>query len=180
MQTKLTFNKIDFSKNYHMVKPEGERKGNYTALKEIQEKWEFSKTKDLSGCGNICHQTYFSKEKQTFEFLEDNLFLNENYFDLANLLNSPLLLYRLICIFFAAPTIMDAYKLIWEYPIKHKKTGKEMFFGEWKGATNFWLPEPTHKELNEEFKNDLLELLNFLVSDQIPHPYDGCTAGQIA
>ena len=176
----LTFNKVDFSKKYHMVGLEGKRAGNYEILEQIQKKWKTCVASLSDESANVAHQVAFSKENLSFEFQNEMGIVDEGYFTFANMMNSPLLLYRLISIFFAPPITENWYKAIWEYPIQHKETGKEMIFGEHKGAPKFWLSESNPKQLNEVFKNDLLELLNFLVSDQIPHPYDRCTSGQIA
>jgi len=173
----LTFTKVNKNRRYNMIDPEGERMGNDEMRDAIKSKWEWT-SEFTDGNGNVNYDCSFDLDKGTINWGNHD-FVNE--LGLANLISSPLLLYRLISIFFAPPeTPGNPYKTIWWYSIKHKKTGKALGFGEWKGASGFWLTESGHKQLKQPFKSDLEELLLFLVSDQIPHPYDGCTSGQVA
>lgn len=175
MKTKLTFTKIDLTKRYYMTDLDGERMGNYKALEEIKKTW-MSSDVSSDGNGNVGHECCFDLPNGEIKW--------DCGFDglrMSNILTSQLLLYRLICVFNTPPiAVRNPYKTIWWFCIKHKSSGKILTFGEWKGAAGFWLPEGTHKQLKPNFKQDLEWLLLFLVSDQIPHPYDGCTAGQIA
>lgn len=184
----LTFNKIDSDKKYGKIDPNfGSGKGNYEKLQEIQAKWGYISTTALSEYvnGNIAHQIRFNNSNTSnkgFEFVnfEESLDNRRDYSFIEDIISTHLLMYRLICIFFSPPITGNWYKSVWEYPIYHISTGKQLIFGEHKGASNFWLSEMSHTQLENSFKKDLIELLNFLISDQIPHPYDGCTAGQIA
>lgn len=176
---KLTFTKVDKTKRYNMIDPDGtnERCGEEKMNKEITDKWQFTKEDD-NGCGNVNSDCSFDIENGKVIWDDTNF---SKRVGLTNLISSPLLLYRLICLFSEAPEVpSDPYKSIWWYHIKHKKSKKVLGFGEWKGASGFWLPETSHTKLNVDFKKDLEELLLFIISDQIAHPYDGCTAGQIA
>lgn len=173
----LTFTKVNKNRRYNMIDPEGERMGNYDLAEAIKSRWEHTND-STSGCGNVNYDCSFDLENCKIEWGRHDF---ANTLGIGNLISSPLLLYRLISIFFGAPEVVsDPYKTIWWYNLRHKKTGKLMHFGEWKGCSGFWLPEGGHNELKQPFKKDLEELLLFLVSDQIPHPYDGCTSGQVA
>lgn len=177
MKTKLTFTKVDLSKRYYMIDLDDKRMGDYDALEEIRNKWIIG-GESQAGCGNVSAECAFDLLKGKIVWGGWN---NPGAFYISNIIDSPLLLYRLICVFNEPPeTEKDPYKTVWWYHIKHKPSGKVLAFGEWKGAARFWLPETNHTKLKPEFKKDLEDLLLFLVSDQIPHPYDGCTAGQIA
>ena len=173
----LTFTKVNPEKRYHMIDLAGKRMGNYEIRDLVLAKWEHS-NKSENGNGNVNYDCSFDLSEGRVVWGEHNF---AKILGLANIISSPLLLYRLISIFHGNTTVVkDPYKTIWWYNIKHKETGRILVFGEWKGAAGFWLPESSHAELKQPFKSDLEELLLFLISDQIPHPYDGCTSGQIA
>jgi hypothetical protein len=177
---KLTFSKVDTTKRYYMINLSGERMGDYEICENVRKKWESGVSSDGNSNGNVNYDCTFDLKNKIIRW-DDKNESHFNDFYLSNIITSQLLLYRLICMFRAHPEIeQDPYKTIWWLTIKHRKSGKKLTFGEWKGASGFWLPESSHTELKQPFKSDLEELLLFLVSDQIPHPYDRCTAGQIA
>ena len=74
----------------------------------------------------------------------------------------------------------DAYKSLWEYPLQHKETKEYLTLLEYKAGFTINAKFTKPEQLPESFAFDLLELLNFLVSDQIAHPYDGTLAGTVA
>ena len=41
-------------------------------------------------------------------------------------------------------------------------------------------PDYEHTKLPKEFKDDLIELMNYLVSNECAHPYDNLVAGGVA
>ncbi len=163
-----------------MIDLSGERMGDYELRDTILKKWEGDTTSDKNSNGNINYACTFDFENGLIKWDVKEKDWKKDFY-LSNVIDSPLLLYRLIALFKSQPEIeSDPYKTIWWLTVKHKATGKKLTLGEWKGASGFWLPETEHTKLKKEFKADLEELLLFLVSDQIPHPYDNCTAGQVA
>ncbi len=68
------------------------------------------------------------------------------------------------------------YKCVWEVQLQHKASGKKMTFGEHKGSPMVWT-SPLSADFTWE---DVLPLINLLVSPRCPHPYDGCVAGVCA
>jgi len=145
---------------------------------KIKSIWEFTVRQESGTSGNVKMYLHFDVETQSFVFKESFIY-SELHF--SQVISSPLLLYRLICTFNAAPSVMDdPYKTTWDLNLVHKPSGKLLMFSEWKGSARFWLPDYTYKDLEETFKNDLLDLLNYLVSDQCTHPYDGVLAGSVA
>lgn len=99
-----------------------------------------------------------------------------------NLISSQLLLYRLIATFGTAPSNeeVEGYKSIWSYTL-HWTSGQEdnskkgrFVLSDYKGAFtfHFWGPK--------EASRSALDLLEWLVSDNVPHPYDGVLAGNQA
>lgn len=94
---------------------------------------------------------------------------------------SALLLYRLGCVFDGEVHFCrNGYKCIWEFALKHEKTGEVVIFGEHKGGATFWTKFMDIKDVPKEFLKDLKELVEYLVSDKISHPYDGVLAGSVA
>jgi len=156
-----------------------ERTGDYDLRDKIAAKWA-NTDKRQEGCGNIGHQFYFDIKNQSFIFSDESLYKEDGYISMYRIMSPALLLYRLIATFFGSPKCYDQYKIIWEYNLIHKATGKSISFSEWKGAAGFWLPDYEHKKLNKEFKADLIELMNYIISDKCAHPYDNLVAGSVA
>ncbi|KAK7424061.1 hypothetical protein QQX98_000671 [Neonectria punicea] len=102
----------------------------------------------------------------------------------SNKISSQLLLYRLIAMFGTPPKLPEEgsntarYKTIWEYPLhwtadqgRNKST---LWFRDWKGAAS------VHFSGSEEASEAALKMLEWLVSDNVVHPYDGVLAGNQA
>ena len=96
---------------------------------------------------------------------------------LSCVISSPLLLYRLRCLFPVEVQEVDRYKSVWEAEVVHKASGRILGFGEHKGAPRVYL---SPDEPNREFVEDGIELLNLLCDPRCPHPYDGIVAGSVA
>jgi hypothetical protein len=156
-----------------------ERTGNYELRNKIAAKWE-NLNHFVDGNGNCNSSFYFDVAKQTFVFSNDRLYNDNGFIPMYRMMSPALLLYRLIATFFGSPKCEDGYKMIWHYNLTHKLTGKAISFSEWKGAIGFWIPDYTHEKLNKEFKKDLVELMNYLVSNECVHPYDNLVAGSVA
>ena len=100
-----------------------------------------------------------------------------------HLISSQLLLYRLLAVFGMPPSIedeVDGYKSIWSYmlhwmPGQNNNGRKSYFlFSDNKGYFTF------HFYGSGEASRSALDLLEWLVSDNVPHPYDGVLAGNQA
>ena len=62
-----------------------------------------------------------------------------------------------------------------------KSNGRSISFSEWKGQQGFgYLIETDSKKVNSELKTDLIELMNYLISNECAHPYDNLVAGSVA
>lgn len=187
----ITKNNLEIKQNQFLVDSNlytQERTGNYEKQEAIISKWEYSE-KGIEGNGNINSETFFDTEKQKIVFLsyEDKAKLNlpyeeefKRFIGLYRVISSPLALYRLVSLFFMPPVTANDYKMIWNYTIIHKPTGKAVNFSEWKGAFGFWLPDYTHRKLSPKFKSDLTELITHLISNEIAHPYDNLVSGSVA
>lgn len=106
-----------------------------------------------------------------------------------SLISSQLLLYRLIAVFGPPPLSdkeqIDGYKSAWAYTlywipdlVDNQKGGKvftsSLCFADYKGAFTF------HFTGSEEASKTALLLLEWLVSDNVPHTYDGVLVGNRA
>ena len=124
---------------------------------------------------------FFDTLNKTFKLGTRMDWHNDANVTASRVISSALALYRLLCLFGKPPVVpKDAYKTLWEYPLQHRESKEYLTLLEYKAGftinTHFSKPE----ELPESFAFDLIELLNFLVSDQIAHPYDGTLAGTVA
>lgn len=156
-----------------------ERKGNYELRDAIASKWQPIENVKNSFCGNICAQAYFDTTDFKFKF-GDYDYKNKNQALVSRTISSHLALYRLICTFFTAPIMEDNYKTVWQYPLQHKQSSEIVLFSEYKGAFYFAMDKTKIDELPYRIGSDLLELLNYLASEQCAHPYDELTAGSVA
>ncbi|DBB11266.1 hypothetical protein WJX82_007005 [Trebouxia sp. C0006] len=97
-----------------------------------------------------------------------------------SVISSPLLLYRLCCLFEAQVHVEGpgGYKVVWSIYLKHKASGIFVGFSEWKGSALYRASKfpPT----GTAFDEDWLALLNLLLDPCCPHPYDGTVAGSVA
>ncbi len=179
----LTKTEIINVENDFSVNPDyaADRTGNYDLRDKIAAKWQ-NTDDEFSGCGNVHSMFYFDTKKQTFFFSKDYISHEKvsEFIPLYKVMSPALFLYRIIATFFGTPKCADSYKSIWGYDLIHKASGKGINFSEWKGAIGFWLPEPSHKVLTAEFKADIIELMNYLASNECAHPYDNLVAGSVA
>lgn len=171
---KLTFNAIDNSKKYDKLSPKtvSDRTGNYIIRDYIKSKWDVSNNGRSSTCGNI--QDYFVLS-------ENGIVINKvpdwNSIKFGTCISSPMLLYRCVCTFPDAIVIADNYKYTWTCNIIHKTTKCVLILSEWKGTPNIVTTFYKIEDAPIDFVTDLLELINYLLSDQCAHPYDNTVAG---
>lgn len=123
-----------------------------------------------STTGKVSYQSGRYRQQQSYG----------NIFAYQTIISSPLLLYRLCCLFQCKVDVEgpDGYKLVWSVFLKHKASGVFVGFSEWKGSALYraskFPPTPT------SFDEDWLALLNLLLDPCCPHPYDGTVAGSVA
>ena len=107
------------------------------------------------------------------------LAMDPNALQLVWAVSSPMLLYRLRCLFPSCEVEeAEAYKAVWDVSLRHKRTNCRADFGEHKGAT-FANADPAI-EKDGAATQDLLDLIEMVCSDRCPHPYDGTVAGCVA
>jgi hypothetical protein len=74
----------------------------------------------------------------------------------------------------------NGYKVPWAIYLKHKASGHVICMSEWKGTFGFRTAARSPKEMPKKALEDLSALLNLLLSNNSPHPYDGTVAGSVA
>lgn len=179
------------SKEY-LVQPEmyGKRKADYKKGESINKKWkpisdkEANKIAPNGTCSNVGHDMFVSRKTKKVGFLKNNTERNKNtqaYF--YESISAALALYRTICMI-ANPIVetegAEGYKVPWSIKLLHVETNQILGISEWKGAFNVWTVFHNVSDMPENFKNDMVEFLNLMLSDKSPHPYDDCTAGAVA
>lgn len=184
----------------------GERKADYKEQEYLNNAFEtydhkkmydeISKIKKGFGgaCGNIAHEIVFSKPKNKIIVdIQPNRGWTppvEESEEVRNyqVMSSALMMYRIICMF-PSPIIelegADGYKVPWSVCFKHKETGEFFIIREWKGGLSFAsdlhsFMDCKNKTEREKLAGDVQRLLQLLMSDKSPHPYDGVTAGGVA
>lgn len=179
------------SKPQYLVQPDylGERKANYKAGEQINNQFEPVTAEEANKNGGLNGNVGSSLlvSRKTLKVTvgadfgtRDN---EETHAGLYQTISSALALYRIICMFQEPKIQMQGaggYKCPWFAYFKHKKTGVYIALGEWKGAFGLWTPFMGTKEFNGEIKKDVVKLLELLISDRAPHPYDNITAGTVA
>jgi hypothetical protein len=165
-----------------------ERNANYEKRKAIEELFEPDPEQNFpnGANGNISFELNVDRQTRKSEFLKSgnlNSFTEQKYAQLYQAIPAALLLYRLICTF--GPVKLNCegnqgYKMVWYYSLKHKKTNTPIVFDEWKGSSGFHTTFHTFTDVPEELQKDICVLIDYLLSDECGHPYDGLVAGSVA
>lgn len=150
----------------------------------IVEKWTFFPKAPHLHNNLVMYSLYFNSRKKVFELTEKKDFITRlESSSIGSVISSSLAVYRLMCIFGYPPVMPpreDQYKSLWEYPLKHRKTGKYLTLLDYKAGFTVNTMYSEYSEMPLEFAMDMLELLSLLVSKQVAHPYDGTLAGTVA
>lgn len=167
-----------------------ERNANYEKRKVIEELFEPDPEQNFpnGANGNVSFELNIDRNTLKSEFkktgdLENLAVRLKKSAQLYEAIPAALLLYRLICTF--GPVKLhcegnEGYKMVWYYALKHKKTNTPIVFDEWKGSSGFHTSFHTFTEMSEELQKDICTLVDYLLSDECGHPYDGLVAGSVA
>jgi hypothetical protein len=155
---------------------QNERRGNYEKQAGVAAKWLPLK-ETRSGSANLEGALFFDGR---FTLVEARARDFAKGLPLFAVISAPLGFYRLMCLFEAAPLVENGYKTMLAFPLYHVASGNYLEFNDYKGAFSVKTQFNEAVELPPDFAADLPELLNFLVSDEVAHPYDGKTAGFMA
>lgn len=164
-----------------------ERNANYERREAIEELFEPDPEQNFPNGvnGNVSHELSIDpktlkSEFQKFVSIQD---LTERTHKIDRAIPAALLLYRLICTFGPVNLHCEGnkgYKMVWYYALKHKKTNTPIVFDEWKGSSGFHTSFHTFTEMSEELQKDICTLVDYLLSNECGHPYDGLVAGSVA
>lgn len=177
----------------YLVQPKmyGDRKADYKKGEKINLKWKAISSKDANKAtphglmGNVGSEIAVDVKTKKVSFSDKPYFDldREKFAGLYESISAALAMYRVICMI-NNPIVetegANGYKVPWSIKLKHEKTGEIFMVSEWKGAFGIWTRFHKSEEMPKDFKNDIIELLNLMLSDRSPHPYDDCTAGIVA
>lgn len=168
--------------DYYKIQPRhnSEREGDYIKAESIVKKWEVTKEfSHVQGtCGNV--KPYFIKDAFTYTREDPKDWCK---YSMSRAISSAFAMYRLAGIFPADSLQVEGsagYKCVWQLWLIHKETGKALTIYDYKGALSSGTPFYDVSKAPDSYLKDAEELFNFLVSDTIPHPYDGVVSGSIA
>lgn len=183
----------------YLVNPDfhAERKADYKAADRIRKAFtmvtEAQMTKAGIGvCGNLSnelsvniktHKVSMISRPNSFKDRAASIRHEKKYAHFYESISAALLLYRVVCLF-PNPKIAlygsKGYKYPWFAYMRHKQSGMVIGLGEWKGAASVHSSLHDISDARGKFKEDLELLLNLILSDRSPHPYDKLTAGGVA
>lgn len=170
-------------KENYLIQPQYEmpRAQNDDIQKAILSKWiRLEKAPNLHG--NINMILRYDTEKETFLFLDEKAkWFKEEYMFFGQVISSALLMYRLYCMGFKpSNNEEEPYKTVWCVGLEHKSSHNVIMIGEYKAGAHLAALFSEKDQMPTEFHDDLIELLNFLISDNVIHPYDYTIAGSVA
>ena len=171
--------------NYY-IQPEyrADRAENDTLQNIIKEKWICEK-KELNTHSNVEMNLRYDSKSNTFYFIDNNFDTRYDSPTISIAISSAFMLYKLLCLEFypVYPRILPhdkPYKVLWTVGLTHKSSSNILTIGDYKAAVSIGMNFSEPDQLPTDFKKDFLELLNFLASDDVVHPYDLTVAGSVA
>ena len=124
---------------------------------------------------DIVYNPVTGKATRVFGQKSSFMFDHPTYLPMYDVIYSPMLLYRLRCLFPSCEVEeAEAYKAVWDVSLRHKRTTCGPDFGEHKVAA--FVRADRSMEKDEAATQGLLDLIELLCSDRCPHPYDGLVA----
>ena len=157
------------------------RNANYELLESVSA-WEPAPSDSMGGtCGNIQYHVNGEYDFDSRKY-KGGILGGKSLYDAVQ---APYLLARLMAGFTGLQVSangQEAYKTTWDTAIKHKRTGAIVTFYDWKGAASIGSCDKALSlvKTDKGFKADLKALVRALTDERFPHPYDGCTVGEIA
>ena len=149
----------------------------------IYEKWQLINHQNIHA--NISQYLWYNIDNQEFAFSEDIFPRIGNHLISNNVISSAFLLYRLMSMKFPPRFPQNGeedefYKSIWAVSLKHKQSGQILNFNDYKAGWHLGMIYSDPKDIPTDFREDVLQLLNFLISNQVVHPYDLTVSGSVA
>lgn len=169
----------------YLIQPQyyQERAENCILQDIIVEKWQ--SIEDINLHANISPFLCYDVHNQEFIFNDIMFSRDKSKLISNNVISSAFLLYRLLSIGYTPNFPKNgieqvAYKSLWTISLEHKQTGQNLNFYDYKGGWNIGTIYSDPNEMPYDFKEDLLRLMNFLISNDIVHPYDLTVSGSVA
>ena len=154
---------------------------SYARQKAVASKWKWLK-KPVSHHSNINMYLRYDLADELFyfkaELREESPRVNDL---LCNVISSALMMYRCGAMGFAPHfNNTDSYKTLCSVSLKHKETGEHLVIQDYKAGIDLSTVFHNTEDMPVSYREDVLELLNFLVSGDVLHPYDLTVAGSVA
>ncbi|MFN3454040.1 MAG: hypothetical protein ACK41T_03705 [Pseudobdellovibrio sp.] len=159
-----------------------DRQADYETLEKLREKFKPVKEDIQSGNGNLAGFYSVNRKTKKLKLNKSRSYNFETDAGLYAVISSSLALYRLCA--YDGVTVhtygQEAYKCVWSVGLVHEATGVVVHFGEHKGGFSFWTQYASVEDAPKDFIKDLTMFLEYLISDNFAHPYDGLVAGSVA
>jgi hypothetical protein len=135
----------------------------------------------LGLANNLNYFLSYSLGEKCFFFIEEDQFKESGMYSMEETISSPLALYRLLAMGFnLTPMEETPYKILWSVTLTHKETRELFQIRDYKGGVEIASTATSPDRLSPQVKQSILNFLNFLISDQVAHPYDLTKAGSVA
>lgn len=166
-----------------------DRNADYNTMEKIQAAFQTIDIKEANKLmpegftGNASTLFYVNKKTRRIKVTKKWMSDLKDHVSLHAAISSSLVLYRLICMF-PNPKVSfegsNGYKVPWEMFLLHKQSGEVINMSEWKGSFGFRNRWDKNNRMNAQLKKDLIMLLELILSNNSPHPYDSTVAGSCA
>ncbi len=146
----------------------------------IKSKWKRLRP-EANAHSNVANFLRFDEKARRFFFIDGFRDPRYDAHTLGSVISSAFLLYKLWCMeFYPKYPRGSAYKVLWMVSLRHQPTGTALVIEDYKAGVSIGMNFTQPDQLPTEFRNDLLELLDFLMSEEVVHPYDLTVAGSVA
>ena len=158
------------------------RGANYERRDKIASKWTLSENRNFDHQrGTLVRYLLWNADRKArWKGNDDdwNLAVDRLIYEV---IPSALLMYRVACTFDGTMPLSASDNLtVWRAPLIHNETSEPFTLAEYKGSATFWLKHSSVDETPQILLDDIKELLEYFVSDECAHPYDGLVAGGVA
>jgi hypothetical protein len=152
------------------------RAKNYDQQDSIKTKWEYVDAPENEiGIMYALTVTWDSEKRWEWGKLPNDKSTSKHIFDV---IPSSEMLYKIACIFGRVSFYENPYKFLWYSRLHHKESQEILYIGDTKGGVAIGCSK-YYKDKNFP-RSDIEELLSFLCSYNVLHPYDGVIAGSVA
>jgi len=152
------------------------RAKNYDQQDSIKTKWEYIDAhENAMDSYNGLIVTRDSEKRWEWGKLPNDKSTSKHIFDV---ISSNEMMYKIACMFGKVGFYENPYKRLWYSILRHKESQEQLYIGDAKGGVSIGCSK---YHLDKKFpRADIEELLSFLCSYNVLHPYDGVIAGSVA